>query len=66
MSEAELAELGMMRQFGQRKFEQQQGISMGWELARNFALLGGGDFAVRRHAPGPDLTSILKLMRTAG
>ena len=65
MSEAELAELGMMRQFGQRKFEQ-QGISMGWELARNFALLGGGDFAVRRHAPGPDLTSILKLVRTAG
>ncbi len=39
---------------------------MGWELARNFALLGGGDFAVRRHAPGPDLTSILKLVRTAG
>ena len=65
MSEAELAELGMMRQFGQRKFEQ-RGISMGWELARNFALLGGGDFAVRRHAPGPDLTSILKLVRTAG
>ncbi len=65
MSEAELESFGVMRQFGREKFEQ-QGIGMGLGLAWNFALLGGGDFALVRNVPGPGMTACLKLVRGAG
>ena len=62
MSEAELEQLGMMRQFGREKYEQ-QGIGMGLGLARNFAQFGGGDFTVVRNVLGPGMTACLKLVR---
>lgn len=65
MSEAELEGFGLMRQFGREKHEQ-QGIGMGLGLARNFALLGGGDFALVRNVPGQGMTACLKLVRAAG
>ncbi len=51
MSDAELASIGPLRQFGRERFEQ-QGMGMGLVLARSFAQLGGGSFEVRRNLEG--------------
>jgi len=51
MSEAELAAIGLMRQFGRERFEQ-QGMGMGLVLARSFVQLGKGNFEMRRNLEG--------------
>ncbi len=58
MSEAEMARIGAIQQFGRDRFEQ-QGIGMGLVLARSFARLGGGDFSVERNQRGVGLTARL-------
>jgi two-component system, sensor histidine kinase and response regulator len=65
MQEADMDQLGAMRQFGREKFEQ-QGTGMGLGLARNFAQLAGGAFRLGNNVPGPGMTARLKLMRAAG
>ena len=65
IQESDLPQFGLMRQFGREKFEQ-QGIGMGVELARNFALFGGGDFTLANNVPGPGVTTCLKLVRAVG
>jgi signal transduction histidine kinase len=60
MSEADLANIGMMRQFGRERFEQ-QGIGMGLVLARSFAQLCGGSFQLTRHPGGVGMAALLRL-----
>ena len=62
MSEQELGHVGVMRQFGREKFEQ-QGLGMGLGLALKFAQFGGGNFTIVRNEPGPGMTACLRLVR---
>lgn len=62
MSDEDLGSIGVMRQFGRERFEQ-QGIGMGLVLARSFAQLGGGQFQLGRNAEGPGISARLSLPR---
>ena len=65
MSQADLEQVGAMRQFGRETFEQ-QGLGMGLWLAMKFARIGGGDFTIGRNEPGPGMTACLRLVRAEG
>jgi CheY-like chemotaxis protein len=60
MSEVELSQIGIMRQFGRDKFEQ-QGIGMGLVLVIQFARLAGGFFVLERNGTGAGMTARLSL-----
>ena len=60
MSEEEIARVGVMRQFGRERFEQ-QGMGMGLVLVQTFARLGGGDFTMERNATEGGITVRLRL-----
>jgi signal transduction histidine kinase len=64
MNEEELASIGMMRQFGRERFEQ-QGIGMGLVLARAFAQLSGGAFQLARNIGSPGMCAQLSLPLSA-
>jgi len=60
MSEVELSQIGIMRQFGRDKFEQ-QGMGMGLVLVIQFARLAGGFFVLERNGTGVGMTARLSL-----
>lgn len=60
MTEAHIKHVGLMRQFGRERFEQ-QGIGMGLMIARGFARLSGGSLELEARQPGPGLTVRLLL-----
>lgn len=64
MNDDDLANIGVMRQFGRERFEQ-QGIGMGLVLARSFAQLGGGEFQIARNPEGAGMWARLTLPRSA-
>ncbi len=64
MNDDDLANIGVMRQFGRERFEQ-QGIGMGLVLARSFAQLGGGQFQISRNPEGAGMAARLTLPRPA-
>ena len=65
MNDAELEQVGVMRQFHRDRFEQ-QGTGMGLALARSFAELAGGGLTLTNNIPGPGLTACLKLLTAEG
>jgi two-component system sensor histidine kinase/response regulator len=64
INDDDLANIGVMRQFGRERFEQ-QGIGMGLVLARSFAQLGGGQFQIARNPDGTGMFARLTLPRPA-
>jgi two-component system sensor histidine kinase/response regulator len=60
MNETDMATIGVMRQFGRERVEQ-QGMGMGLVLALRFAQLAGGDLELANHPPESGLTARLVL-----
>jgi two-component system, sensor histidine kinase and response regulator len=60
MTDEDIANVGLMRQFGRERFEQ-QGMGMGLILAKTFAELSGGSLTLRRNTSGVGLFAQLKL-----
>lgn len=60
MSEEEVRAVGVTRQFGRDRFEQ-QGLGMGVGLARGFAELAGGDLRLAANEGGRGMCTVLML-----
>lgn len=60
LTDEEIAQIGVMQQFGRERFEQ-QGLGMGLALAGCFARVAGGEFRLARNGAQPGLTAVLEL-----